>query len=168
MPLWQGCWGMFPSTPTLRGSVGPEPMPFRDKPFGAIPLRGDSLRFATTSLWLITTLLQLLYALLHLLLRRRACKPRNPAVTRNENAIRGHGFPMESGQIGMGVRTRQVGQQRPLRSPSGVQGAQPPPVAQRVPLYQKRWRVGRWDSGVPHRKRSPYRRLAAAGTLMAS
>ena len=37
----------------------------------------------------------------------------------------------------------------PVRLPSRVQGAQPPPGVQGVsPCFQKRWRVGRWDNGV--------------------
>ena len=45
--------------------------------------------------------------------------------------------------------TRQVSKRRPLRPPSGVQGAQPPPGVQGAfPCFQKRWRVGRWDNGA--------------------
>ena len=59
-------------------------MPLRDKslkPYGSATVHYDS---AMPSLRFITTLLQLHHALLRLLLRLRACKPRNPADTRND------------------------------------------------------------------------------------
>ena len=47
-------------------------------------------------------------------------------------------------------RTRRMARKRRLpRSPSRVQGAQPPPGVQgESPCFQKRWRVGRWDNSA--------------------
>ena len=79
----RGAEGTSPRRTTIRGTVRLDRMPLRDKslkPSGSATVRDDS---AMPSLRFITTLLQLHCALLCLLLRLRACKPRNPADTSN-------------------------------------------------------------------------------------
>ena len=83
-PCGRGVEGTSPRRTTIRGTMRLERMPLQDKslkPSGSATVRDDS---AMPSLRFITTLLQLHCALLCLLLRLRACKPRNSADTRND------------------------------------------------------------------------------------
>ncbi len=96
-PCGRGVEGTSPKRTTIRGTVRRERMPLRDKslkPSGSATVHYDS---AMTSLGFITTLLQLHCALLCLLLRLRACKPRNSADTSND--IQSKAGPAPRGQV---------------------------------------------------------------------
>ena len=128
-------------------------MPLRDKslkPSGSATVRDDS---AMPSLRFITTLLQLHCALVCLLLRLRACKPRNPADTSNVIQSktgpspgvwgRDGGFPIESGQGWDGVLDAPGGAAASAPSPKQGAGSCAPAVGtDGVPLYPRTLKGG--------------------------
>ncbi len=94
----RGVEGTSPRRTTIRGTVRRERMPLQDKslkPSGSATVRDDS---AMPSLRFITTLLQLHCALLCLLLRLRACKPRNSADTSNDIQSKAEPAPRRKGR----------------------------------------------------------------------
>ena len=129
-----------------------------------------------------TVPLRFLYGLLRPitpLLRHRAYTHRNPADWRNENTIKGGAAPVPKGEcrepdvppgrakgrLGSGSKRAEASKQRPILPPSRVQGAQPPPGVQRVPLYPKTLEGGLGGTAVSATTGLSVRPLALARRL---
>ena len=146
-PSGRGAEGTSPRRITVRGRVRRERMPLLGKslePYGSITVHYDS---AMTSLRFITTLLQLHHALLRLLLRLRACKPRNSADTSNDI------------QSKAGPSPRRKGRKRPISAAIFPIGhAAPRGLVQTIPRQAgQRWA----ESAGPPRGEKPGSRYSA-------
>ena len=127
-------------------------MPLRDKslkPYGSATVHYDS---AMPSLRFITTLLQLHHALLRLLLRLRACKPRNPADTRNDIQSKTGPSP-ECGAGWGGGLDAPGGTAASAPSPKhGAGGCAPRRGYSESPCTKNVGGRARWDNGVRHQE----------------